>query len=129
MARILIVDDDATLLLALEDVLLSQGHEVVTASDGHQAAKLFQAEPFELLLTDLVMPNREGIETIIELRRDFPGMVVIAMSGGTDNSKMYLKCAERLGAYRTLAKPFTTETLNQAIADAMNLAGKPQKGA
>ncbi len=119
MARILIIDDDEPLLMTLEQVLLAIGHAVVTAGDGLQAAKLFRAEPFELILTDLVMPNREGLETIIELHREFPDVGVIAMSGGVTLSKTYLAMAARLGAHRTLSKPFTPGQLTQAIDEAL----------
>lgn len=117
MARILIIDDDETLLTTLEQFLRAAGHAVVTASDGAKAAKLFRAEPFELILTDIVMPNREGLETIIELRREFPDVGVIAMSGGVARSKLYLELAAELGAHRTLAKPFAPLQLAEAIAD------------
>lgn len=116
MARILIVDDDTAFLSTLESSLQASGHAVVTAQDGVQAAKLFRAEPFEVILTDIVMPNREGLETIIELRREFPGTQVIAMSGGVSLSPFYLKMAQRLGAHYSLAKPFTREQLTCAIS-------------
>ena len=119
MPRILIIDDDETLLDTLEQLLAAAGHAVVTASDGLIAAKLFRAEPFHLVLTDIVMPNREGIETIIALRRDFPEVGVIAMSGGSDQVKTYLDMAARLGAHRTLAKPFTPQQLHEAIAEVL----------
>ena len=67
MARILVVVDDETLLTTLEQLLLAAGHAVVTAPDGLEAAKLFRAEPFELVLTDMVMPNRAGRENILAL--------------------------------------------------------------
>lgn len=118
MARILVIDDDETLLGTLEPLLASSGHAVVTATDGLKAAKLFRAEPFEIILTDIVMPNREGLETIVALHKEFPEIGVIAMSGGSTASKAYLAMAARLGAHRTLAKPFTPQQLADAIADA-----------
>jgi DNA-binding response OmpR family regulator len=116
MARILVVDDDVSVLCMIEAVLTGAGHSVVTATDGQMAAKLFRAEPFDVIVTDIVMPNREGLETIVELRRDFPDVPVIAMSGGTLNSGIYLGLAKRLGAKLTLAKPFPTQELVEAVA-------------
>jgi DNA-binding response OmpR family regulator len=116
MARILVVDDDLSVLSMIEAVLAAAGHSVVTATDGEIAGKLFRAEPFDVIVTDIVMPNREGLETIVTLRRDFPDVPVIAMSGGTLNSGIYLGLAKRLGAKVTLAKPFPTQELVQAIA-------------
>lgn len=115
MARILIIDDDEALLFTLERWLAAAGHVVAAAADGLEAAKLFRAMPFELIVTDLVMPNREGLETIIMLRREFPEVRVIAMSGGTAGTKIYLELAARLGAHNTLEKPFTPDQLNTAV--------------
>lgn len=116
MARLLVVDDDETLLSTLELILLEAGHNVAIVPDGLEAAKLFHAKPFDVIITDLVMPNREGLETIVALRRDFPAVAIIAMSGGVDQSKTYLQLAAKLGAHRTLAKPFTPQALHGAIA-------------
>ena len=119
MARILIIDDDEALLFTLEATLIAAGHTVATATDGLEAAKLFRFEPFEIILTDIIMPNREGLETIITLHREFPQVGVIAMSGGVSNSKIYLDLAARLGAHRTLSKPFAPGQLATAIADTL----------
>ena len=115
MARILIIDDEEALLATLRQLLIASGHVVVTATDGLKAAQLFRAEPFDLILTDIVMPNREGLETIITLHREFPKVGVIAMSGSSGHSKIYLDLARRLGAHRTLAKPFTPQELKEAV--------------
>lgn len=119
MPRILVIDDEEPIRTALEQVLTTMGHSVVTAEDGHKAAKLFRAQPFDLILTDIVMPNREGLETIIELRREFPEVGVIAMSGGASLSEAYLGMAARLGAHHTLAKPFSQQQLQYAITETL----------
>ncbi len=116
MARILVIDDDEILLGILELALTAAGHAVTTAGDGLQAALLFRAEPFDVIVTDIMMPNREGIETVITLHRDFPEIGIIAMSGGASTSKLYLGIVARLGAHRTLAKPFTPQLLEEAVA-------------
>jgi DNA-binding NtrC family response regulator len=119
MAAILLVDDDEILLVTLEQLLTERGHSVVTASDGKKAAKLLRAKPFELVITDIVMPDRDGIETIITLHREFPEIGIIAMSGGVSRSPTYLALAARLGAYCTLSKPFTPQQLQHAINETL----------
>jgi CheY-like chemotaxis protein len=115
MARILVIDDDEALLSSLELLLSAAGHDVTTSGDGLKAAQLFRTEPFDLILTDIVMPNRDGIETVIALRGEFPEIGIIAMSGGAKLSPLYLGIATRLGAHRTLEKPFTPAQLEEAI--------------
>jgi DNA-binding response OmpR family regulator len=116
MARILVIDDEPLLLESIELMLLASGHVVTTAANGRLAAKLFNAQTFDLIITDMVMPDREGIETVITVHRDFPAVGVIAMSGGVIGSSDYLHMAARLGAHRTLSKPFTADMLHVAIA-------------
>jgi DNA-binding response OmpR family regulator len=116
MAKILLVDDDPDIRSLLKIMLTGQGHEVVEATDGTQALRLAEAEPFDLVLTDLIMPDKEGIETIMELRKKFPRIRIIAMSGGgVGRQEDYLGLAGKLGAMRTLAKPFGIQELNEAV--------------
>lgn len=115
MARILVIDDDAALLASLDYALTAAGHSVATAPDGEKAGPMFRAEPFDLIITDMIMPDREGIETIMALHRDFPRVGVIAMSGGL-RSRNYLNAAKHLGAHRVLTKPFTAAQLHESIA-------------
>ena len=82
MARILVIDDDDQILRTLHQVLEMEGHEVVDASNGKEGIKLFRENGADLIITDIVMPEKEGLETIMELRRDFPDIKVIAISGG-----------------------------------------------
>jgi CheY-like chemotaxis protein len=115
MSRVLIIDDDEHLLHALALSLRSLGYLVATATDGAKAAKLFRSQMFDVIVTDLVMPNREGVETIITLRQEFPHIGVIAMTGSSTRSELYLELAARVGADRTLAKPFKLQQLDDAI--------------
>jgi DNA-binding response OmpR family regulator len=124
MARILVIDDDAHLLSTIEQALSVRGHSVVTATDGIQGERLFRAEPFNLIITDIVMPEREGLETIMVLRREFPHVPVIAMTGMGVHSKLYLGIATRLGARRVLEKPFSLALLTGAVESL--LEGGPQ---
>ena len=119
MARILLIDDDDALRRVIAQNLILAGHTVVEAADGWQGLDLFHATPIDLVLTDLVMPGKEGVETIIELHREKPELPIIAMSGGMPRSTMYLDIAAKLGARRALAKPFTPQELLQTIDEVL----------
>lgn len=120
MATILLVDDNAGLLKMQSEFLRHAGHAVTTAVNGKEALRLTQDQVFDLVVTDLVMPEKEGIETIIELRRKIPTMRIIAMSGGGRvDAKDYLLLAQKLGAAKTLAKPFSGKELVDAIASVL----------
>ena len=119
MARILLIDDDDDLRNVIAQNLTLGGHTVVEAGDGRQGVDLFHATPVDLVLTDLVMPGKEGVETIIELHRERPDLPIIAMYGGMPRSAMYLEIAAKLGARRSLAKPFTPQELLKVITDVL----------
>jgi DNA-binding response OmpR family regulator len=116
-ARILIIDDDASIRFILEKTLEAEGYEVKSASDGEEAIDLATANPFDLIMIDLIMPRKSGFQTIVALQEIQPDIGIIAMSGGGWNreSESYLRVAGRLGACRTLAKPFDKATLMAAI--------------
>ncbi|RFC43483.1 MAG: DNA-binding transcriptional response regulator [Verrucomicrobia bacterium] len=115
MARILIIDDDDALRGIIVKSLTHAGHTVTQANNGRKGVAQFKASPTDLVVTDLVMPEQEGMETIKILHRDFPHLPVIAMSGGLDGSPLYLDLTRRLGARVTLTKPFTLQQLKAAI--------------
>ena len=116
MPRILLVDDDADLREMLRVILISLGHEVIEAGNGREALHLCRTETPDLMLTDLIMPEKEGLETIMELRRLQPDVKIIAMSGGGRSSTQdYLKMAKQMGAAHTLSKPFSTAEMAEAI--------------
>lgn len=118
MARILLVDDDEPLRKALRLTLVKMGHEVLEARNGNEALHLYAAEPPELVLTDIIMPEKEGLETIQELRRLNPSVKIIAMSGGGRGSGIdYLKVAKKMGVALTLNKPFSSEAMAAAIKE------------
>ena len=121
MATILLIDDDDLLRGALVQSLVNAGHQVIEASDGLQGCELARSMPVDIVITDLVMPVQEGVETILTLRRERPKLPVIAMSGGVTNSKLYLDIAGKIGAKRMLPKPFTPKALialiEQVLAD------------
>ena len=120
MARILIIEDDDLVRALLVNALGRAGHEVLKAADGQEGIKLYRAAPTDLVITDLIMPEKEGIETIIELRRDFPQARIIAISGGGkfDNND-YLRIARAVGAKRAIDKPFKIEELLRAVEEVL----------
>jgi DNA-binding response OmpR family regulator len=118
MARILIIDDDEQIRSTLQQVLELEGHEVVDAPDGKVGLQLFREEGADLVITDIIMPVKEGLETIMELRNDYPGVKIIAISGGgAIDPHVYLHYAKEAGAMRTLPKPFEREELLQAVGE------------
>lgn len=117
MARILVIDDDDTLRGIIAKSLTHAGHTITQANNGRKGIAQFRADPTDLVITDLVMPEQEGMETIKIMHRDFPQTPVIAMSGGLDGSPLYLDLTRRLGARITLTKPFTLQQLKQAIEE------------
>ncbi|MEW5724979.1 MAG: response regulator [Thermodesulfobacteriota bacterium] len=116
MARILVVDDDGLFRSLMRELLELEGHEVTEAGDGREALALCQDQPFDLFITDILMPERDGLETIKELRRRRPEAKIIAVSGGGLLApEGYLAVAARLGAQWGLVKPFANEELVEAV--------------
>ena len=112
MAKLLLVDDNADLLGMQGEFLRMSGHEVVTSTNGHEALEKASVTKFDLIITDIIMPDKDGIEVIVTLRRAMPHLKVIAISGGGRlNAKDYLSIAQKLGAAATLAKPFSGSDL------------------
>jgi CheY-like chemotaxis protein len=124
MARILVVDDEATIRDLLRDLLTLEGHDVRTAEDGRSAVRLVAAQPVDLIITDIFMPAQEGLETIMQLRRDHPDVPIVAMSGGGSTGQLdYLRDALNLGAVGGLSKPFSTADVLGAVSDALARRG------
>jgi DNA-binding response OmpR family regulator len=128
LARILIIDDNPDVLTAVHRVLTAAGHVVADAPLSSEGIRLHHENPFDLILTDIVMPEKEGISTIIDLRKEYPRLRIIAMSGGGDFEPYgYLDIARRVGADRTLPKPFSRSELLEAVNAV--LAGAPSPDA
>ena len=119
MARILVVDDEPPIRHLIARVLTGAGHEISEAADGAEAASKLKAEPFDLVITDIVMPNLDGLETLMNLARDGEKVPVIAISGIYPDSSLYLKAAKSLGARLTLSKPFRESELVAAVNDVL----------
>jgi len=124
MARILIIDDDVKFLKMLRQMLERAGHEVVEAPNGEVGVKLFREERTELIITDIFMPEKEGIEIIRELKREFPTVKIIAISGGGRKGDFsFLEAAETLGADRSFTKPFERQEMLKAIQELVDQGG------
>lgn len=116
MADILIIDDDAEILRALRKVLEAEGHSVTEAQDGKTALRHFAGDPADLVISDVYMPEMDGIEFLIRLKEAFPETRVIAMSGGGHLPKdRVLGAASELGAEGILEKPFTVEEVLKVV--------------
>jgi len=120
MACILIIDDEDDLRRIMRNALVKQGHDVIEARNGTDALDLFEQNPADLVVTDIMMPESDGIEIIIALRRKDPDIRIIAISGGgrvgdTD----YLTMAKKFGATQVLAKPFRRQQLVDAVAECL----------
>jgi DNA-binding response OmpR family regulator len=122
MPRILVIDDDSAIRKMLKKSLERSGYEVMAASDGQKGLDLHKETPADLIITDVIMPNKEGLETIIEFRRDFPGVKIIAISGGGEiGPEGYLKAAMAFGADKALAKPLELKELVKVVEKLLGL--------
>jgi PAS domain S-box-containing protein len=116
--RILLIDDDSKIRKLFIQKLAGRGYEMIEACDGKGGLKLYHENRPDLVITDLVMPEKEGIETITELKRDFPKVKIIAISGGGRNvPDAYLHIAKNLGAERTFSKPIDWPELIKAVGE------------
>ena len=106
--KILVIDDDLLLLRTIARILEADGHEVHTASEGTRGMTLYQRENPEIVITDIVMPEQEGLETILTLRRDENPVKIIAMSG---SDAELLDVARLIGADSIIEKPFRPQDL------------------
>lgn len=121
MARLLLIDDDPALLSLLRRTLERAGYEVVTAPNGREGLQRLTTGPFDLLITDIVMPEMEGLELILKLRQSHPALRIIAISGGGQlRPASYLNLARLSGAMTVLAKPFELEELLAAVQKLLN---------
>ena len=111
------VDDDKELRRVLCYLLEKEGHIVASAANGEEAIKLYRKEPSDLIVMDIIMPVKDGIDTIVELRKEFPDVKIIATSGGGSSLEVgqTLKAARQIGARYTLAKPFARQQLLEAV--------------
>ena len=116
MSRILIIEDEEQTRRMIVEVLQRAGYEVSEARDGVEGLRRYRESPTDLIITDILMPEKEGLETIMALKRESPHVKIIAMSGGGRAGNLhFLDIARRLGAHRTLEKPFELQEMLDAV--------------
>ena len=121
MPRILVIDDEQYILLMLKKMLERAGFDVDIAINGEEGLRYYHKYPADLIITDIVMPEKEGLETIRELKSDNPNVKIIAISGGgRADSKEYLESARLFGAERIFSKPFKQAELLKAVQDMLS---------
>lgn len=122
--RILLIDDEEMVRKIVRKMLERMGHDVTEAENGRLGLEQLQVGAFDLVITDIIMPEMEGVETLMTVRSRFPDVKVIAMSGGGRTGNIdFLKAAEKLGASAILHKPFTLASLTAVLEQA---SGKPK---
>ncbi|MBV9510014.1 MAG: response regulator [Caulobacteraceae bacterium] len=120
IAKLLVIDDDAALRRMMKSVLTRAGHEVIEATDGVDGMAKFRAEAPDLIVSDIMMPHRDGIETIQTIRDINAAVAVVAISGGGLRAgELYLSIAKELGADVVLQKPFRAAELAKAVETAL----------
>jgi len=121
MKRILIIEDDDLMRTIIATMLKRAGYETVMAANGIEGLLVFRSSPADLVITDLLMPEKDGLETIRELHGEFPDVPIIAMSAGSQLTALsFLPVAMRLGAKYLLPKPFDKDFLLKTVAEALN---------
>lgn len=121
MSRILIIDDEQPIRTLLRMLFEREDHEVVEAQNGNDGLSLYREHPADLVITDLIMPEKEGIETIMDLRREFPDAKIIAISGGGDIgvANDYLPIAKAMGVERIFSKPLGLTEMLDAVREVL----------
>ena len=122
MARILVIDDEESIRTALRRALELDSHEVILAEDGEEGERLFRENPVDLVIVDIIMPKKEGVEVIKDLSADYPDIKIIAMSGGArmaegDDLEFLLEVTKSHGASRTFMKPFDLTEMIEAVQE------------
>ena len=126
MPTLLIIEDDHHILLMIKRMLEPLGYEIKLASDGKEGLDMFHKFDVDLVITDIIMPEKEGLEIIRDMRRERPNLQIIAMSGGGKiSADNYLETAKIFGAAKILEKPFTRKQMVSAVQD---LLGEPKNG-
>jgi len=116
VARILIIEDDVSVREFLESLLQRAGFDTVTAANGKEGMEVFHTPPVDLVITDIIMPEKDGIETIMDMKRLSPSLKVIAISGGgRSEPEDYLHSARLLGADDAIKKPFNNDDILDSV--------------
>lgn len=130
MAAIIIVDDDPTVRAIAVEFLRDGDHAIVEAADGHEALRILKAAPIDLMVLDMLMPRKDGLETLMEARQLYPEVRILAISsGGSMDANYLLAVARTLGADAVLSKPLTAARFRQVVDDLLVPAATPQNEA
>jgi len=125
MANLLIIDDDDEIRMMLGRLFEDSGHSVGLAADGDKGLKYIKENDTDLVITDIIMPEKEGLETIRELKRDYPDIKIIVISGGGNlNVESYFKIAKTFGADASLEKPFMPSDLTKIVDELLAQSDK-----
>lgn len=124
MEKLLLVDDSPSILELMRQALSQAEYEVLSTTDSREASRHLREETFDLLVTDLFMPDQDGFETIVEARKVQPSIRIIAISSNHLLSDQ-LSVARKLGANHCLPKPFTTEALLHTVRETLRSRPKP----
>ena len=117
MAKILVIDDEPSILLMIKKMLEKAGHEVDMALNGKEGMQIFENNKADLLVTGIIMPEKEGLETIVEMRKKYPDLKIIAISGGGRiSADGYLPGAKLLGANMVFQKPLIQKEFLEAVS-------------
>ena len=121
MKQILVIDDEPDILKLISKILEKAGYRVMTAENGRLADKLFNEHPFDLVITDIIMPQKEGLEIILQLRENSPNTKILAISGGGKIERAgYLDAARAIGAHAIVKKPFEISHLLDKVEQLLN---------
>ena len=124
MAKILVLDDEAAILLMIKKMLERAGHEVDVALNGSDGMELFEKNKFDLLITDIIMPQKDGLEVVLELRKKYPDLKIIAISGGGRiHPEGYLPSAKHFGADLIFQKPLVQKEFLLAVSSLLKESG------
>ncbi len=127
MAAIIIVDDDPTVRAIAVEFLRDGEHAIVEAADGNEALRILKAVPIDLMVLDMLMPQKDGLETLMEARQIYPDVRILAISsGGSMDANYLLAIARTLGADAVLSKPLTAARFRQVVEDLLIPASTPQ---
>ena len=116
MSTILVIDDEQQVRSLLRQALTGAGYDVVEAKNGREGLDQYRTQPTDLVITDILMPDEDGLEATLELTREYPNVKVIAMTGGSGDHN-FLDVAKLFGARRTLTKPFELDHLLEAVRE------------
>ena len=128
MTKIIIIDDEEDIRIVLKEIFVREGFEVEVASNGEEGLNLLRENGADVVITDIIMPGSDGVETAYDIRMEFPGTKIIVMSGGGNiapheyepgaiKTTAYLASAAAVGADLTLTKPFDREKLIEAVRE------------